>query len=184
MLNNKSTIYSSNFYQGELVLHHKLSHSQYVKETGLLVTNVLQENGLQQFPRCPKRRRSEVCGSINSDMAGVNSSSCFHEKALLSCQACTPTGHFQWVFLGSHSADRLVASGHRLLSGCRDDVADRETSHSKLSRGHPVCVYVFVCMCEYVWAPPTRSSQNKNTGASGAPPSHQRVHPPLRRSRS
>lgn len=52
-------------------------------------------------------------------MAGVNSSSCFHEKALPSCQPCTPTGHFQWVFLGSHSADRLVASGHRLLSGCR-----------------------------------------------------------------
>lgn len=55
------------------------------------------------------------------------------KRSLQSCQHCTPTGHFQLVFLGSHSADRLVASGHRLLSGCRDDVADRETSHSKLS---------------------------------------------------
>lgn len=45
-----------------------------------------------------------------------------------------------------------MASGHRLLSGCRDDVADRETSHSKLSGGHPVCtcVHVCVCLCIYV----------------------------------
>lgn len=54
------------------------------------------------------------------------------------------------------------------------------------SLGATQCVHVCVsvCMRVYVWGAPARSSQNKNTGASGAAPSHQRVRPPLRRSRS
>lgn len=59
-----------------------------------------------------------------------------------------------------------MANGHRLLSGCRDDVADRETSHSRLSGGHPVCIRVCVCVyvCLRVGGPSAFQPEQKHWG--------------------